>query len=115
MNAAIGASGGTGDAGDLAAAIAALSADDTAIRALGPCRLPSPVAAHLGPTAMSFVGAADRVLIDDSVAPRYARSHVQVTAPDGPHAWLNRRRLVGTLQTLRPEHEAVLIRVWALA
>ncbi len=67
MNAAIGASGGTGDAGDLAAAIAALSADDTAIRALGPCRLPSPVAAHLGPTAMSFVGAADRVLIDDSV------------------------------------------------
>lgn len=57
----------------------------------------------------------NRVLIDDSVAPRYARSHVQVTAPEGPHAWLNRRRLVGTLQTLRPAHEAVLIRVWVLA
>jgi hypothetical protein len=57
----------------------------------------------------------NRVLIDDSVAPRYARSHVQVTAPAGPHAWLNRRRLVGTLQVLRPEFEAVLIRVWVLA
>ncbi|OYU74190.1 MAG: hypothetical protein CFE45_35410 [Burkholderiales bacterium PBB5] len=42
----------------------------------------------------------------------------QLWRPDGiegPHAWLNRRRLVGTLQTLRPAHEAVLIRVWALA
>jgi 6-phosphofructokinase 1 len=67
MNAAIGASGGTGDAGNMGAAIAALNVDDTAILALGPCLLPSPVAAHLGQTAMSFVGAADQVLIDDSV------------------------------------------------
>jgi hypothetical protein len=60
MNAAIGASGGTGDAGNMGAAIAALNVDDTAILALGPCLLPSPVAAHLGQTAMSFVGAADQ-------------------------------------------------------
>lgn len=56
----------------------------------------------------------NRVLIDESVQPRYAQSHVSVTAPEGPHAWLNRRRLVGTLQPLRPQAEAVLIRVWCL-
>ena len=56
----------------------------------------------------------NRVLIDDAVQPRYAQSHVSVTAPEGPHAWLNRRRLVGTLQPLRPQADAVLIRVWCL-
>lgn len=56
----------------------------------------------------------NRVSIDESVSPRYARSHVQVTAPEGPHAWLNRRLLVGTLNPLRPAAEAVLIRVYVL-
>lgn len=56
----------------------------------------------------------NQVLIDEAVAPRYARSHVRVTAPAGPHAWLNRRRLVGTLQSMRPQAAAVLVRVWAL-
>jgi Protein of unknown function (DUF3237) len=56
----------------------------------------------------------NRVLIDESVAPRYGRSCVQVTVPEGPHAWLNRRVLVGTLQPLRPQFEAVLISVHAL-
>ncbi len=78
MNAAVGASGGTGDAGDMGAAIAALSADDTAIRDLGPCLLPSPVASHLGERAMSFVGAADKVLIDDSVK----RLRASIEPPD---------------------------------
>ena len=55
----------------------------------------------------------NRVLIDESVLPeRYARSVVQVTAPAGPHAWLNRRVFVGTLHSLRPARTAVCIRVY---
>ena len=55
----------------------------------------------------------NRVLIDESRQPaRYALSHVHVTAPAGPHGWLNRRVLVGTLQVLRPRREAVLVRVF---
>lgn len=56
----------------------------------------------------------NRVLIDEAVEPRYARSTLHVTAPAGPWAWLNRRVLVGTLQVLRPEAAAVLIRVFEL-
>jgi hypothetical protein len=57
----------------------------------------------------------NQVLID---APdgggRYAASHVRVTAPEGPHAWLNKRVFAGTLHPLPPERQAVLIRVWLL-
>lgn len=58
----------------------------------------------------------NRVTIDDS-APggRYARSVVQLTAPDGPHAWLSRRIFVGTLATLQPQRQAVRISVYLLA
>lgn len=56
----------------------------------------------------------NRVLIDESLRPRYARSHLTVTAPEGPWAWINRRQLVGTLQPLRPQAQAVLVRVFAL-
>ncbi len=56
----------------------------------------------------------NRVLIDESVQPRYARSQVEVTAPEGPWAWLSRRRLVGTLHPLRPQAAAVLVRVFEL-
>lgn len=56
----------------------------------------------------------NRVLIDESVQPRYARSQVEVTAPAGPWAWLSRRRLVGTLHALRPQAAAVLVRVFEL-
>lgn len=57
----------------------------------------------------------NQVLIDESVQPeRYARSCIRVTAPEGPHAWLNRRLFVGTLQPLRPERQAVLIRGYML-
>jgi hypothetical protein len=53
----------------------------------------------------------NEVVVDDSVQPqRYALSRIRVTAPEGPHAWLNRRLFVGTLQSLRPERAAVLVR-----
>lgn len=57
----------------------------------------------------------NRVCID-SEAPgtRYARSVLEIRAPDGPHAWLNRRILVGTLQPLRPARQAVRIGVFVL-
>ncbi len=57
----------------------------------------------------------NQVLIDDPPAgPRYAFSHVRVTAPEGPYAWLNRRVFVGTLQALMPQLPAVRIRVYQL-
>ncbi len=57
----------------------------------------------------------NRVLVDDSRTPdRYAMSHIAVQAPDGPLAWLNRRFIVGTLQSLRPERDAVVIRAWLM-
>jgi Protein of unknown function (DUF3237) len=56
----------------------------------------------------------NRVLIDDpgSGRPRYAFSTLEITAPEGPHAWLNRGVYVGTLDSLRPQRAAVLIRVF---
>jgi 6-phosphofructokinase 1 len=44
-----------------------LSAADMAIKDLGPCLLPSPVATHLGETALHFVGTADKVLVSDNL------------------------------------------------
>jgi len=45
-----------------------LSAADLAIRDLGPCSVPSPVAALLGERATVYVGAADKVLLDDRLS-----------------------------------------------
>lgn len=57
----------------------------------------------------------NRVVVDESAQPqRYAMSHIAVSAPEGPHAWLNRRLLVGTLQPLRPERQAVRIQAFVL-
>lgn len=57
----------------------------------------------------------NRVVIDESHKPaRYALSHLRVCAPAGPHAWLNRRLFTGTLQSLRPEREAVQVRAFML-
>ncbi|MFJ9387295.1 DUF3237 domain-containing protein [Nocardioides sp. NPDC101246] len=56
----------------------------------------------------------NNVIIDATETPRYARSWLTITAPDGPHAWLNRRVLVGTLNSLKPQRDAVLIRVFAV-
>ncbi len=55
----------------------------------------------------------NRVLIHETVqGGRYALSQVAVTAPEGPHDWLNRRIFVGTLHPQPPERQEVLIRVW---
>lgn len=58
----------------------------------------------------------NRVLVDEAVQPvRYAMSNLSVQAPAGPHAWLNRRLFVGTLQSLRPDRDAVVVRAWLMA
>lgn len=59
----------------------------------------------------------NRVLVDDpqdgkAGGPRYAFSTLEITAPEGPHAWLNRGVYVGTLDSLRPARAAVCIRVY---
>lgn len=56
---------------------------------------------------------ANRVTADDSRQPdRYAMSVIGVTCANGPHAWLNRRLVLGTLQSARPDRNAVVIRAW---
>lgn len=47
-------------------------------------------------------------------APDYRFSTLEVTAPEGAHGWLNRLAFVGTLTSLRPARESVLVRVFAL-
>jgi hypothetical protein len=55
----------------------------------------------------------NQVKIDPAAKPTpYIRSSVEVTAPEGPHAWLNRAIFVGTLHPLPPEKKAVVIRVY---
>lgn len=43
---------------------------------------------------------------------RYAFSTLEITAPDGPYGWLNDYVYVGTLDSLRPKRNAVVIRVY---
>ncbi|SDC83046.1 DUF3237 domain-containing protein [Belnapia rosea] len=58
----------------------------------------------------------NRVLIDPlQEGGPYRFSTLEVTAPEGPHGWLNRLVLIGTLQPLRPAQEAVRIQVFSLA
>jgi 6-phosphofructokinase 1 len=45
-----------------------ITPEDVAIKDLGPCRYPSPAAAHLGEGAMHFVGEADKVLVNDRLS-----------------------------------------------
>lgn len=57
----------------------------------------------------------NQALIDESAKPsRYAISRIRVSAPEGAHEWLNRRLFVGTVQALRPERAAVLIRAFLM-
>jgi hypothetical protein len=63
----------------------------------------------------AVLGIDNRVIVDEAMqSERYAYSRIAVTAPAGPHAWLNRRLFVGTLQPLRPARQAVCIRAWVL-
>ena len=55
----------------------------------------------------------NRVIVDEARQPeRYAMSVINVTASSGPFGWLNRRLIIGTLQSARPERSAVLVRSW---
>jgi hypothetical protein len=55
----------------------------------------------------------NRVTLDPAAAPApYNRSVIELTAPEGPHGWLNRAIFVGTLHPLPPERKAVVIRVY---
>lgn len=58
-----------------------ITAADVAIRDLGRGAFPSPVAAHVGETALHFVGAADRVLVDDSTSALAAQASAPHTLP----------------------------------
>lgn len=51
-----------------------LTPDDVTIDILGRCLLPSPVADHLGARSMHYVGAADKVLLDDALSPQEANT-----------------------------------------
>lgn len=63
----------------------------------------------------AVLGIDNQVLIDESAQPtRYALSRIRVSAPEGPHGWLNRRLFVGTVQSLKPDREAVLIRAFLM-
>lgn len=46
--------------------------------------------------------------------PRYAFSKIDITAPEGLYGWLNQSVYVGTLDSARPEREAVVVRVYRL-
>lgn len=57
----------------------------------------------------------NRVIIDADRQPdRYALSNLRVTAPQGPHAWLNRRIMAGTVAGATPDGKSVIIRAWLL-
>jgi len=58
----------------------------------------------------------NRVVIDEA-APGgvYAMSVISAKVAAGPHDWLNRRLILGTLQTARPDRQAVIIRAWEAA
>ena len=53
---------------DPASFIEAVTAEDVKIKDLGKCLLPSPIAKHLGDKALHFVGAADKVLVNDRIS-----------------------------------------------
>lgn len=55
----------------------------------------------------------NQVLIDQPAnAKRYTFSTIDITAPEGKYGWLNRAVYVGTLDSLKPARNAVLIRVF---
>lgn len=55
----------------------------------------------------------NRVIVDEAREPeRYAMSTIRATVENGPFDWLNRRLLIGTLQSARPARQAVVIRAW---
>lgn len=54
----------------------------------------------------------NRVRIDTTMSPVYKLSVIDVTAPSGPLEWMSRRVFIGTLDSARPDRDAVIIRGW---
>lgn len=55
------------------------------------------------------------VVVDEMRQPnRYAMSMLTVTVEAGVHDWLNRRLIIGTLDSLRPAQNKVIITAWIL-
>lgn len=61
----------------------------------------------------SIITVHNKVIVDESRAPgRYAMSVIHASAERGKFDWINRRLITGTLQSARPERQAVIIRAW---
>jgi len=61
----------------------------------------------------TIISIKNQVTADEAQTPeRYAMSVISVAVGDGPYAWLNRRLVLGTLQSARPDRQAVIIRAW---
>lgn len=61
----------------------------------------------------AVISVVNRVIVEGVIASGgYARSVITLTAPKGPHDWLNRRVLVGTLEPLTPGIPAVIVRAY---
>lgn len=56
----------------------------------------------------------NQVIVDENFSPRYALSQIKVEVADGPLAWLKRRLILGTLQSARPQRQAVVIRAFEM-
>ncbi len=57
----------------------------------------------------------NQVLVDETrEGKRYAFSSISLSAPEGPHGWLNQRVFVGTLDSMKPARAAVRVRAYAL-
>lgn len=55
----------------------------------------------------------NKVLVEDRAGGgRYAFSTPEITAPKGPHDWLNHHVFIGTLDSLRPARAAVRVRFY---
>ncbi len=55
----------------------------------------------------------NRVIVDPTHQPdRYVMSVITAKVAEGSLDWLNRRILIGTLQSMRPEHPKVVVRAW---
>ena len=60
-----------------------------------------------------IIGIENRVIVDTQSTPdRYAMSVITAHVQSGPLDWLNRRLLIGTLDSLRPDTPKVIIRAW---
>lgn len=57
----------------------------------------------------------NKVIVDEARQPqRYALSVLGVMVPSGAFEWLNRRLIIGTLESLRPAKDIVIIRAWLM-